>query len=154
MSVRAGLPPTLPDIGETGGGSGWVKLTRARDDIDAHLLMGRLDAAGIESSGVRDISGPGAWMFGGANAGAPVTIMVKRLQYEDARLVLAEISLEGPSVEPPVAAPSGRSRLVPVVWWALAIGIGLLFTALSLVRMATARPEGAPCKIPVFCSGD
>ncbi len=133
-----GSPPTvLLDDERGGGGSGWVTLVRASNDIDAHLLAGRLAQEGIEYRFVKDRSAPGAWLYGGSNPWAPVTVMVKRIQFEDARIVLAEASMEAPSVDPvrPHARP--RRRLsYSLVWWALALALGAWFTGISLMQAA------------------
>lgn len=134
-------PPRSTDDGgfdddvfdDTGGGSGWVELVRARDDIDAHLLAGRLLEAGIESRAVKDRFAPGAWLYGGSNPWAPVTIMVRRVQLEDARLVLAEISFDAPS------AGARNLGVLPHRWsrvtlWITALVLGALLTALLLTE--------------------
>lgn len=143
-----GLPPPVRDAGDEsgGGGSGWVRLLTAPNDIEAHLLAGRLVEAAVEVQVVKDRSAPGAWLFGGSNPWAPVTILVRRLQLTDARMVLAEISFEAPSAH--VAhAGIGRWR-TPVVWWALALGLGTLMTGVALARTAVS-PER--CDLPLLC---
>jgi hypothetical protein len=128
--VDPGRPPR-----DGGGGSGWVLLLRAPNDIDAHLLTGRLEEAGVETTTIKDRGRPGAWLLGASDAWAPVAILVRKLQLDEARIVLAELSMEGP---PAVVTPSGpRSRWRgPVLWWVTAIGLGLLFTGLGLVQAA------------------
>jgi hypothetical protein len=124
------LPPAGHDDGDRrqgGGGSGWVELTQANNDIDAHLLTGRLMESGIETSTVKDRGEPGNWVYGGSNPWAPVTVYVRRLQLEDAKIVLAELAFEAPSATPG-ATRGGRGG--PLLWWTLAIGLGLFFTAL------------------------
>jgi hypothetical protein len=111
-----------------------VELTRARDDIDAHLLCGRLNEAGIETRAVKDRGAPGAWMYGGSNPWAPVAIHVRKLQAEDARIVLAEIYFHAPAAEPH-DRPRPRSR-VPAIWWATALGLGALLSAIAIVQTA------------------
>jgi hypothetical protein len=129
-------PPTLPRRG--GGGSGWTELTRAANDIDAHLLAGRLAEAGVESTTMKDRSAPGAWLYGGSNPWAPVVIMVRRLQLEDARIVLAEIAFDLPASEPRREIEERHSWRRPLVWWAAALALGALLTGISLMRTAEA----------------
>lgn len=155
--MRAGVdvPHTpldeIDDFG--GGGSGWVALARARDDIDAHLLTGRLEAAGVETSCIKEF-GNGAWLHGGWDPRAPVTIMVRQLQFDDARLVMAEISFDAPAVEPPRGGESRPRRwIVPLAWWMAALALGLILTTLSFVGMASGR-AGNPCEIPIICARD
>jgi hypothetical protein len=126
------LPPILEEA--RGGGRDWIELARAQNDIEAHLLIGRLSEAGVETRTLKDRTAPGAWLYGGANPWAPVTVLVHRLQLQDARIVLAEVSLEGPSaaVHEPPSRPQIRRRAL--MWWIAAIALGLLFTALGLMR--------------------
>lgn len=86
-------PP--PDYdGEDGGGGSWVKLTSAANDIDAHLVGGRLEEAGVECRFVKESRDLAAWLYGGSNPWAPVHVMVRRFDLEQARRVLAEVALE------------------------------------------------------------
>jgi hypothetical protein len=150
MSVRIDLPPPPVILERGGGGSGWVKLARATDDIDAHLLIGRLNEAGIETIAVKDRGESGAWLFlGGSNPWAPVVIMVRPLQLEDARLVLAEISYDAPAAEPTgVRRPRNRWR-ISVVWWVTALILGILLSFLALLQVAQSFPA---CKALPFCA--
>ncbi len=89
MPTRLQAPP--PPAGTRsggGGGSGWIQLVKAADDIEAHLLAGRLAEAGIEVQTLPDRAAPGAWLYGGSNPWAPVRVLVRRRQLEEARLVL------------------------------------------------------------------
>lgn len=133
-----------------GGGSGWVELIRASGDIDAHLLTGRLLEAGVESRTVKDRSSPGAWLLAGSNPWAPVTILVRRLQLEDARLVLAEISFDLPPAPEPEHPRIVRRRWSgPLLWWAVAIALGAAFTWIGLLQTASTMDHhcnaAAPC---------
>lgn len=142
------LPPDL-DAAEGGGGSGWITLLTAANDIEAHLLGGRLAEAGIEVQVVKDRSAPGAWLYGGSNPWAPVVVMVRNLQLDDARIVLAEISFEAPAVAASSAGPGRRDRRTSVLWWTLALGLGLLLTAIALGRTEAALHR---CELPLLCS--
>jgi hypothetical protein len=129
------LPPPPTEARAGGGGGGdWIELIRARDDIDAHLLAGRLMEAGIDTRSVKDRHAPGAWLYGGSNPWAPVVVLVRRIQLDDARLVLAGISLEAPDSsrrEELVLDPSTALR-----WWIAAVGLGLALTATMLAQVA------------------
>ena len=143
-----GLPPVPIDSdGGGGGGSGWVRLLRAPNDIEAHLLVGRLGEAGVEARLLREKAAAGAWLYGGSNPWAPVTVMVRQRQLEDARLVLAEVSFEGPAHAPD--APPSTGWRVPVVWWATALTLGVLVTGAALAEVADA--VFARCRVPIFC---
>ena len=142
------LPPPVA-IFSGGGGSGWVELIRARGDIDAHLLAGRLLEAGVESRTVKDRSSPGAWVLAGSDPWAPIAILVRRFQLEDARLVLAEISFDLPPAPPPARRVMRRRRWSgPLLWWAVAIVLGAVFTGIGLLQTATTmhRCEVAACR--------
>jgi hypothetical protein len=127
------LPPRA-SVREGGGGSGWVELIRARGDIDAHLLVGRLDEAGVESRTVTDRSAPWTWMHAGSNPWAPVSILVRRVQLEDARLVLAEISFHLPAAAPERAEEAQGRWKGPLLWWSVALALGAVFTAIGLIQ--------------------
>lgn len=91
--ARVDAPPPPVDVEWSGGGgSDWVELCKARNDIDAHLLIGRMTEAGIDTYAVKDKAAP--WLYGASTPWAPVFVFVRRFQYEDARVLLAEISLE------------------------------------------------------------
>ena len=132
MTTLVGSPPPPVATFEHGGGSDWVLLLSAENDIDAHLLQGRLTEAGIEVRAVKDRSGP-SWLLGGSDPWSPVAIWVQRFQYDDSRIVLAELSFNAPD-EPP--RRSDRPGWAPVTWWAVAIALGLLFTGIGLARSA------------------
>jgi hypothetical protein len=136
-------PPVDPFSG--GGGSGWTKLVQAPNDIEAHLVIGRLAEAGIETQSLKDRSGP-AWMFNGSNPWAPVTVLVRKLQLEDAQLVLAEVAFDAPAAVK--EEPRHKSAWVAVVWWSAAIALGILFTALGWVQ---ANETMESCKQPSGC---
>lgn len=157
MSVRTApldrdvgsIPPDAlrfdPDGG--GGGSRWVQLFRARNDIDAHLLVGRLEESGIEASTFKDRSSPGAWLYGGSNPWDPVIVMVRQLQLQDARVVLAEIAYENPPLEP--RSQGGRARS-SVLWWTLALTLGIGLTGVALAR--TPQAINDHCDLPLLCT--
>jgi hypothetical protein len=124
-------------------------LLRAPNDIDAHLLTGRLAEAGIETTCLKDRSAPGAWLHGGSDPWAPVTILVRKIQLEDARLLLAELAYERPAVDPDGETTGGSRWRGPLAWWVAAVGLGLLFTALGLVQAANDMDQ---CSRPAACS--
>jgi len=141
-----GTEPPAQDASGRGGGSGWVELLCAHDDIEAHLIGGRLEAAGVEVSMLKDRSGP-AWLFGGSNPWAPVTLMVRRLQLDDARIVLAEVAYEAPSR--PEVAERPRGWRGPIMFWAAALALGALLTGVALAR--TEQSLGN-CDLPLVCA--
>ncbi|HEX3327154.1 MAG TPA: hypothetical protein VHV50_09170 [Actinomycetota bacterium] len=141
MSSRLDLPPLdlpPPPIEERGGDSEWTQLTRAQGDIDAHLLVGRLNEGGVETRSVKDRQAMGSWIYAGSNPWAPVTIFVRRFQLDDARLILMEISLQTDG-QGFGGQRRGRASLSPVLWWATALALGVLFTALAVAQMGGLR---------------
>jgi hypothetical protein len=141
MSSRLDLPPLdlpPPPIEERGGDSEWTQLTRAQGDIDAHLLVGRLNEGGVETRSVKDRQAMGSWIYAGSNPWAPVTIFVRRFQLDDARLILMEISLQtdGQGVG---GQRRGSASMSPVLWWATALALGVLFTAVAVAQMGGLR---------------
>ena len=150
-SHPSGADPVPPASERGGGGAGWVELARTRNDIEAHLLAGRLNEAGVETSCLKDRGAPGAWLHGGSNPWAPVTVFVKKMQLDDARLVLAEISWSQPSIDPispPVCEPQAGRRYA-VTWWIAAIALGLLFTSIALARTGEVLRS---CDLPLVCA--
>ena len=126
------LPPPPPSVeNRAGGGSEWTPLVDAPNDIEAHLLVGRLAEEGIETRAIKDRKGP-AWMHGGSNPWAPVAICVRRFQLDDSRVVLAELAFNGPDATKPQPA----SRRAVAVWWTAAIALGLLLTGIGFARSA------------------
>lgn len=143
--LQAPPPPAATRSGG-GGGSGWIELAKAADNIEAHLLAGRLNEAGIEVQTLPDRAAPGAWLYGGSNPWAPVAVLVRRRQLEEARLVLVEISWSGPEADRGQPAPPRRP--LHLLWWATAIALGILFTAAALLQASRGT---ASCVVPVFC---
>ena len=124
-------PPPAPARDDRGGNGGrWVHLFRARGDIEAHLLSGRLGSAGIETSFLRS-GGSLAWLHNGADPRAPVDVLVKKHQLEEARLVMAEIAFEQPTLERTELGSQWRTALV---WWSAALALGLGLTGIALAR--------------------
>ncbi len=147
MPAKVDVPPPPAPVRSGGGGSEWVELIRARDDIDAHLLAGLLEEAGIESRSLKDRSVP-VWMYGGSNPWAPVIILVRRLHLEDARIVLAEVSWNAPPATTPPAQRNTRPRRAPALWWLVALVLGAFVVATLLFELGRAT---AACGSPVSC---
>ena len=143
-------PPETITHSDPGGDSEWVELIKARHDIDAHLLTGRLEEAGIDTRSVVDRGAPGAWLYGGSNPWAPVSVLVRRFQLQDARIVLAEISFGGPSATELAALARSRRVSFGVLWWATALLLGLVFIVLILGQVARAATSAGPRASQIF----
>ncbi len=144
MPSRLDLPPVdqpPAPVRKGGGDSAWTQLTTARNDIDAHLLVGRLEEGGVETRMMKDRRALGAWIYAGSNPWAPVTILVRRFQLDDARLILMDISLDAPDSQMPYVPrkPGGLHANAPVLWWVTALVLGLLFTALAMGQLGGLR---------------
>ncbi len=133
MAVQIAPPAPPLERGHGGGGSDWVELFTAANEIDAHLLVGRLTEDGVATRTLVDKTTPGAWLFGSSHPWAPVTVFVRRFQLEDARIVLAEISI---GLDPPEDEVDGGRRGFGLLWWSLALVLGALFTLLTLAHSA------------------
>ena len=124
-------PPATVDHG--GGGGGWAWLLTARGIIEAELVRGVLESAGVIPVALdgRDPS-PGAWMFLSGNVNALVRVFVPLAQLDSARLILLEAGFEQP--EPPATPPATartprfHSRAIWLVITAVVIVIFLIAT--------------------------
>lgn len=150
MPVKVDTPPPPVDLESRGGGGDrdWVELFMAQNDIDAHLLAGRLNEAAIETRTLKDRGVPGAWLYGGSNPWAPVTIFVLRFQLLDAKLVLAEVAFEAPDAGALPSVEDDSRWRVPLMWWATALTLGIFLTALALLQ---ATSSTSFCQLPVLC---
>ena len=98
---------------------------------------------------MKDISAPGAWLYGGSNPWAPVSVLVKRIDLDDARVVLAEISYEGPTADELAARAAERHDAFPVVWWITALLLGAAVSVLVLSQVT--RWSDIRCQLPALC---
>lgn len=87
-----------PPVTGTGGGDGrWAWLLTVNGHVEAQLVRGMLETAGI----VRVLldatdPSPGAWMFPSGNPNALVRIYVPKVWLDDARLILLDAGVEAP----------------------------------------------------------
>jgi hypothetical protein len=127
-------PPPVAD-GPRGGDDGrWIPFFRAANDIEAHLLAGRLAGVGIETRSIKDRSTADAWLYNGSSPWTPVDLWVRTHRLEDARIVLAEIAFDQPA-RPAGTGPAKEWR-IPVAWWASAVALALALTGIALLRTA------------------
>ncbi|MGI8773640.1 MAG: putative signal transducing protein [Actinomycetota bacterium] len=73
---------------------GWRVIERAGNDIDARLIAGHLEEAGIKVVFEKDKSGYGDYLYGGGNPNAPVSLLVPDDQWEAATAVLDGASVD------------------------------------------------------------
>ena len=124
-----------------------MRLCRAANDIEAHLLVGRLTEAGIETRTITDRAAPSAWLYGGGNQWAPVTVYVLKIQLEDAHIALAEAAFQGPAAAVGGTGPGSAHRL-PWRWWTTALAMGLVLSGVALAQAASSLEA---CRVPVLC---
>lgn len=91
------LIPSPPDTADGGGGGGWAWLLTARGIIEAELVRGVLESAGVVPVAL-DTSdpSPGSWMFLSGNVNALVRVFVPASMLDTARLTLLEAGFETP----------------------------------------------------------
>lgn len=99
------LPPGI--VSDGGGGGGWAWLVTTQGVIEAELVKGLLEAAGIVPVALdtRDPSA-GAWLFPFGDTNALVRVYVPRSLLEAARLALLETGYTLPEVPGPRVAPA------------------------------------------------
>lgn len=131
--------------GDDGGGSRWAWLVTAGGTIEAELIRGRLESAGVPVVLDRRDPSPGAWLYLSGNVNAPIQVLVPRGLLDAARLELLEAGFEAPPAEPdrpssPEPRPRGR--------WIMVIILCALVVALILVLQMLGS---ATCAIGVVC---
>lgn len=141
--VRDPAPPTTPTGG--GGGGRWSRVVTAADGIEAELIRGVLELAGVPVVLDRRDGSPFAWMYPGGNINAPVAVLVPSALLEPARLALLEASLLSPETPQPVRPaepkPAGLFRVVVA---------GLLIVVVGWVILVEIFGF-APCAMRLFC---
>ena len=106
-------PPPVLDTGD-GGGGGWAWLLTAGGIIEAQLVRGLLETAGVVPIHLDSYDpSPSSWMFLSGNVNAPVRVFVLASQLDLARLVLLE---GGFGVGETDAGPR-QEPLVRSSWW-------------------------------------
>lgn len=73
---------------------GWRVIEHAGNEIDARLIAGHLQDAGIRVVLERDNSGYGDYLYGGANPNAPVILLVPEEQWQAATAVLDNAAVD------------------------------------------------------------
>ncbi|HYI44793.1 MAG TPA: DUF2007 domain-containing protein [Actinomycetota bacterium] len=143
------LPPP-PTIEQDRGGDDdrWTRLFRAASDIEAHLLAGRLNGAGIETRAIKERSTAAAWLHNGSNPRAPVDLWVRSRCLDDARIVLAEIAFDQPAKNNDGEGPRRRDWRTPVAWWTSAVALALALTGIALLQTADHLEE---CRSSAGC---
>lgn len=152
MSARTGVREPAPPRAPTGGGGGgrWARVVTARDAIEAELVRGILESAGVPVVLDRRDDSPFAWMYPGGNMNAPVVVLVPTGLLEAAKLALMEANLlatdsAAPAPEePPVVQASRRYGPLRLL---VAVLLGLVVGWIVLVEMF----GFVPCALRLFC---
>ena len=125
-------PPVEADHG--GGGGGWAWLLTARGIIEAELVRGVLESAGVLPVALdgRDPS-PGAWMFLAGNVNALVKVFVPASQLDSARLVLLEAGLMSAEQPEPPAARQDRAMIgTRSIWLVVTAIVVIIFLVATM----------------------
>jgi hypothetical protein len=124
-------PPS--DVEAGGGGGGWAWLVTARGIIEAELVRGVLETAGIVPVAFdrRDPS-PGAWMFLSGNVNALVRVFVPASLLDSARLVLLETGLNEPAAPPNLPERRAWSLSTRVLFMAITFVVVAIFILVTL----------------------
>ncbi|MGH2708627.1 MAG: hypothetical protein ACRDJK_10075, partial [Actinomycetota bacterium] len=120
-----------------GGGGDWTFLTTAGNQVEAHLIVGRLAEEGIESVLDSSNPAPGAWLHPFGNPLSPVRVFVRRRDLGRASLLLHEVDHR-----PPDPGDPGPPRARRLFWLVLAVVI--LLAVLEVL-------DFAPCVLRLFC---
>ncbi|MEO7804808.1 MAG: hypothetical protein ABIS18_10980 [Actinomycetota bacterium] len=136
LTVASGKnePPLEPHGGDSGGNGRWQLLTVAKDGFVAHLLEGRLLAEGVEV--VLDTSNPapGAFLKPFGDPLAPVKVLVRSHDFDQATLILHDVDHQPPD---PFATGSRRIRMLWIATVAAILGVAMLMVLdLLLFRAA------------------
>jgi len=130
-------PPIETDRG--GGGGGWAWLLTAHGIIEAELVRGVLESAGVLPVALdgRDTS-PGAWMFLAGNVNALVRVFVPVSQLDAARLVLLEVGLMQAEQPEPPAARQGRTMIsTRTIWLVVTAIVVIIFLVATMHARVT-----------------
>jgi hypothetical protein len=129
-TIVGGLPPHTRT---RRGGPRWAELVRLRRRPEIRRLLQRLRASGIET---RITSGS---ILGRQRQTLPATVvLVPRVEIEDARFVLLQISFEGPSTAEIAALAARVRRRV-----AAALAGGLLLVTVLFQTLPPPQPRSA-----------
>lgn len=126
--IDAAPPSSIGSGG--GGGGGWAWLLTARGIIEAELVRGALESAGIVPVAL-DASDPtpGAWLFLSGNVNALVRVFVPASLLDAARLALLEAGVAVAEPQRPLAETRRSMRwLVWVVLTLIVVSAFLLAT--------------------------
>lgn len=139
MRERSDVVDAAPPIADQsgGGGGGWAWLVTARGIIEAELIKGVLESAGIVPVALdsRDPT-PGAWMYMSGNVNRLVRVYVPASLLDRARLELLESGLSMPDA----AEPEPRvSRAVQLGGWRI---VAIVAAALIIIGFIVATWHG------------
>ncbi len=149
------MGPAPPRTEEGGGGGRWARLLTAAGIVEAELVRGVLEDAGVPVVLDRRDPSPFAWMYLAGNVNAPVQVLVPFGLLDAARLHLLEAGIEGDRVlresesdgPPPAEPPPPRSLTFRVLQTILTIAVLLVAAWIVLITMA----GRATCMLKLFC---
>jgi hypothetical protein len=146
------LDPAPPGHHDGGGGGRWAWLFTANDAVEAEIVRGLLETAGVPVAlDWRDPS-PFAWMHLSGNLFRPVPVYVPAGLVENARLHLLDIGLESADA---AEEADEESIARPAVWrerhrWVLAGATAMTLVAVGWLVFIEIFGF-APCFLRLFC---
>jgi hypothetical protein len=150
--ARTGVLQPAPPRERAGGGGGrWAWLLTARDAVEAEIVRGLLEAAGVPVAlDWRDPS-PFAWMHLSGNLFRPVPVYVPASLIDSARLQLLELGLESTEEPAEPASDAGDS----LAWrdrHRVLLKAATVLTLVAVGWIVFVEIFGfAPCFLHLFC---
>ncbi len=115
--------------------AGWTQVTDAANDADASLVVGALQAQGIETQTRKSTSAPGAWLTGSQPQWTPVLVFVRDRDAERATQVLEDLRAADEVEVDADDVDEYRQRRFPWEWIAAAIVlVSMVLAAISGLR--------------------
>jgi hypothetical protein len=152
------LQPAPPQEHAGGGGGRWAWLLTARDAVEAEIVRGLLETAGVPVAlDWRDPS-PFAWMHLSGNLFRPVPVYVPASLIDSARLQLLELGLESSDpmdglAEDPAEDPAESGA--PLMWrerHRVLLSAATVLTLVAVGWLIFVEIFGfAPCFLRLFC---
>jgi hypothetical protein len=147
--TRAGtLDPAPPKRHDGGGGGRWAWLLTAGGIVEAELVRGLLEQAGVPVVLDRRDPSPFAWMYLAGNVNAPVQLYVPAALLDSARLLLLEagFSIDTEPAPPPAMPATQRRPHVGIRWILVASALVVALWILLVTFFGSAT-----CMLRVVC---
>ncbi|MCA1832002.1 MAG: DUF2007 domain-containing protein [Actinobacteria bacterium] len=142
------LDPAPPQPRQGGGGGRWSWLLTATGLVEAELVRGVLESAGLPVVLDRTDSSPFAWMYLGGNVNAPVRVFVPSGLLDAARLHLLDAGFDS-RLEPdrtPAQEPDQS-----VLWRIMRMTLTVAVLAAAAYVVIVTFLGSATCALRLFC---